>query len=393
MIPFIDLNSQQNRIRPQIDAAIARVLDHGKYIMGPEVLELEEKLAEFVGAKHCLACSSGTDALMLGLMARGIGPGDVVFTTPFTFFATAEVIALLGATPVFVDIDRDTYNIDPAQLELAIQAVEENDASIYPLPSPFTLVARATAASPFTSRCVIPVDLFGLPADYDSILPIAQEHGLFVLQDAAQAFGAEYKGKKCPTQGDIGATSFFPAKPLGCYGDGGAVFTDDDQHAEVMRSIRVHGQGTDKYNNIRIGLNARIDTLQAAILLEKLKIYSEEIQLRQQVAQRYYGRLTHNTSNLKPQKVPEGSLSVNAQFCLESDRRDEIQTKLKQAGIPTAIYYVKPLHLLDAYSDLGYKEGDFPIAEQVSERIFALPMHPYLTDDDQKRIVNCLLKT
>jgi len=370
---FIDLKTQQDRIRPQIDAAIKRVLDHGKYIMGPEVYELEEKLADFVGSKHCISCSSGTDALLMGLMAYGVGPGDAVFTTPFTFFATAEVISLLGATPVFLDIDPDTYNIDPDQLELAIQAVKANDPSIHPLPSPFTL-----NSSPLTIRGIIPVDLFGLPVDYDAIIPISEKYDLFILQDAAQAFGAEHKGKKCPSLGHIGTTSFFPAKPLGCYGDGGAVFTNDEGLATILRSIRIHGKGTDKYNNVRIGLNGRMDTIQAAILLEKLKIYPEEIELRQKVAETYQRHLTLNTSNIKLQKVPSGTLSVYAQFCIESPKRAEIQLMLREDGIPTAVYYERPLHLLPAMGHLGYREGDFPVAEKVSNRIFALPMHPYL---------------
>lgn len=393
---FIDLETQQERIRPQIDAAIKKVLDHGKYIMGPEVFELEEILATFVGSKHCISCSSGTDALLMGLMAYGVGPGDAIITTPFTFIATAEVISLLGATPVFVDIDPDTYNIDPKQLELAIQAVKANDSSIYPLPSTLNSSLSTDKNSPLstdahsqslTLRGIIPVDLFGLPADYESILPIAKKNGLFVLQDSAQAFGAEYKGKKCPTHGHIGATSFFPAKPLGCYGDGGAVFTDDDRLAEIMRSIRVHGQGTDKYNNVRIGLNGRMDTFQAAILLEKLKIYPEEIELRQKVAERYLKHFTFHPSPFTLQEVPEGSLSVYAQFCIESELRDAVQSKLKEAGIPTAVYYIKPLHLLDAYSTLGYEEGEFSVAERTSHGIFALPMHPYLSQEDQEIIV------
>ena len=355
---FIDLKSQQQRIRPQIEAAINKVLDHGKYIMGPEVYELEEKLVEFVGAKHCISCSSGTDAILMGLMAYGVGPGDAVFTTPFTFISTAEAISLLGATPVFVDIDPGTYNIDPTKIE---QVVE-----------------KTLSEGQLKPQGIGPVDLFGLPADYDAIMPIAEKYDLFVLQDAAQAFGAEYKGKKCPSLGHIGATSFFPAKPLGCYGDGGAVFTNDDGLAGILKSIRIHGKGADKYNNVRIGLNGRMDTFQAAILLEKLKIYPEEIKLRQQVAERYKKTFKDNTSNIKLQNVPAGTLSVYAQFCLESAQREGTQAKLKENGIPTAVYYERPLHLLPAFTHLGYREGDFPEAEKVSHRIFALPMHPYL---------------
>ena len=371
---FIDLKSQQQRIRPQIDAAIKRVLDHGKYIMGPEVHELEEKLGEFVGAKHCISCSSGTDALLMGLMAYGVGPGDVVFTTPFTFIATAEAVSLLGATPVFVDIDPGTYNIDPSQLELATKAVKENDSSVYPLPSAFSHQPSALAP-----RGIIPVDLFGLPADYDVIMPIAEKYDLLVLQDAAQAFGAEYKGKKCPSLGHIGAASFFPAKPLGCYGDGGAVFTNDDGLAGILKSIRTHGKGTDKYNNVRIGLNGRMDTIQAAILLEKLKIYAEEIELRQQVAERYKKNMKLNGLNIEVQNAPKGTFSIYAQFCIQSDQRAVVRAKLKENGVPTAVYYERPLHLLPAFTHLGYCKGDFPVAEKVSQRVFALPMHPYLS--------------
>lgn len=382
MIPFIDLKAQQHRIRPQIDAAIAKVLDHGKYIMGPEVFELEEKLAEFVDSKHCISCSSGTDALLLGLMAYGVGRGDAVFTTPFTFIATAEVISLLGATPVFVDIDPDTYNLDPSQLKLAIQAVKAKDPSIYPLPS----TLHSPLSTDLTLRGIIPVDIFGVPADYDSILPIAQRHGLFVLQDAAQAFGAESKGGKCPTLGHVGATSFFPAKPLGCYGDGGAVFTEIDELADIMRSIRIHGKGKDKYDNVCVGLNGRMDTLQAAILLEKLEIYPEEIELRQLVAQQYVKHLTHNSSDFKPQKVPECSRSVFAQFCVEVPDREEVQDRLKLNNIPCAIYYPRPLHLLSAFKRLGYNQGDMPVAEALSRCVLALPMYPYL-DSDQIALI------
>jgi len=364
---FIDLKKQQEQIRPEIDQAIKTVLDHGKYIMGPEVAKLEEKLADFVNSKHCISCASGTDALLLGLMAYGVGVGDAIFTTPFTFFATAEMIALTGATPVFVDVDPETYNIDPAKLIDAVEKVKQEGI--------------------LNPKGIIPVDLFGLPADYDAILPFANEQGLFVLQDAAQAFGAEYKGKKCPSIGHVGITSFFPAKPLGCYGDGGAIFTDDDALADIIRSLRVHGKGVDKYNNIRIGWNARMDTIQAAIVLEKLKIYPTEIEQRQNVSMEYTTRMP----NIKNQKIPTGLKSVWAQFCLESTERTAIQNALKENDIPSVIYYVKPLHLLDAFSHLKYKKGDFPIAEKLSEEIFALPFHPYLQSSDIEKICDVLL--
>ncbi|MBT3190943.1 MAG: DegT/DnrJ/EryC1/StrS family aminotransferase, partial [Verrucomicrobia bacterium] len=325
MIPFVDLEKQQERIRPQIEAAVRRVLDHGQYIMGPEVQELEEQLAEIAGVKHCVSCSSGTDALLLPLMAKGVGPGDAVFTTPFSFIAAAEVIALTGATPVFVDIDPDTYNIEPAKLADAIVETKREGALI--------------------PKAIVPVDLFGLPADYDQILPIAKDHDLFVLEDAAQAFAAEHRGQRAPSLGHAGATSFFPAKPLGCYGDGGAAFTDDDKLAEIMRSIRIHGKGADKYSNVRVGLNARMDTLQAAILLEKLAIYPEELAMRNGVADRYIDALRH-VNGLKLPIIPDGHRSVWAQFSVQSEHREEIQAHLKSAGIPTAVYYVCPLHLL-----------------------------------------------
>ena len=364
---FIDLKAQQDRIRPQLDAALSRVLDHGRYIMGPEITELEAELARLCGSKHCIACASGTDALLLGLLAYGVGPGDAVITTPFTFFATAEMIALTGATPVFADIDPDTYNMDPAELAKAIEKVR--------------------ADGKLTLKGIITVDLFGLSADYDAICPFVEKNGLFLIQDSAQAFGAEYKGKRCPTMGHIGTTSFFPAKPLGCYGDGGAVFTDNDELAAIMTSLRVHGEGVDKYNNVRIGINGRMDSFQAGILLEKLKLYPEEIELRQQVASQYTEQLT---PALKLQTIPVGSNSVWAQFCLEADNRDVIMARLKEAGIPSVIYYVKPMHLLDAFKDLGYAEGDFPVSEAASKHIFALPMHPYLTSEDIDRICDVI---
>jgi UDP-2-acetamido-2-deoxy-ribo-hexuluronate aminotransferase len=368
---FIDLKAQQDRIRPLIDAAIKRVLDHGQYIMGPEVAELERMLADFVGVKHAIACSSGTDALLLPLMAYGIGPGDAVFTTPFTFFATAEIIALTGATPIFVDIDPETFNIDPDKLEQAIinSTSEIKNSKLIP-------------------RAIIPVDLFGLPADYDRIMPIAEKYGLRVIQDAAQSFGALYHGRRAPGLAHVGATSFFPAKPLGCYGDGGAVFTDDDELAETIRSLVVHGKGADKYNNVRIGLNARLDTIQAAILMEKLKIYPEEIELRQVVAERY--SLMLSGDSFTTPIVPVGLTSVWAQYTIRCDDRDAVQKRLSQAGIPTMIYYVKPMHLLDAMSYLGYKEGDFPIAEEAASTVLSLPFHPYMVTSDQEQIITTI---
>lgn len=356
-VPFIDLKAQYERIQDDVNAGIQRVLQHGKYIMGPEVAEFESKLAEFCGAKHAITCSNGTDALSLGLMAYDIGPGDAVFTTPFTFFATAEVIALAGATPVFVDIDPKTFNIDPVKLG------EE--------------VERIVAQGKLKPRGIIPVNLFGLAPDFDSIDAIAKEHDLFVLEDTAQGFGGIYNGRVSGSLGDISSTSFFPAKPLGCYGDGGAVFTSDDDLAAKMRSIRVHGQGADKYDNVRIGLNARFDTMQAAIMLPKLAIFSEEIELRQQVAENYSRALD---GLVETPFIPEGYKSVWAQYSVLSDRREEIQAALKEAGIPSVVYYRIPCHLSKAFEHLGYAEGDMPESEKASKRIFSLPMHPYVEE-------------
>ena len=372
-IPFIDLKTQQARIRPQIEARIRNVLDHGQYIMGPEVRELEEKLAEFTGAGHALTCSSGTDALLMVLMALEIGPGDAVFTTPFTFIATAEVIALLGATPVFVDIDPRTFNMDPRKLALAIEAVKADDPSIYPLPSR----SRFTAHSSPVPKAIIPVDLFGLPADYDAIVSIAAENGLFVLADAAQSFGGEYQGRRVGTLGHATATSFFPAKPLGCYGDGGAVFTDDRELAEKLSSLRVHGKGADKYDNIRVGLNARMDTLQAAILLPKLEIFPDELQARQEVARLYSEHLGGCHAPLTAPHIPRDCKSAWAQYSVLSENRETDRRKLTDAGIPTAIYYPQPLHMQPAFDYLNYQKGDFATTETISRNIFSLPMHPY----------------
>ena len=380
---FIDLAAQQRRIRKRIEASITNVLDHGKYIMGPEIQILEEKLARYAGVKHAISCASGTDALLLALMACEIGPGDAIFTTPFTFIATGEVISLLGATPVFVDIDPRTFNIDPSKLEPAVQAVQDNQATDHPLP-------RSGAA--LVPRGIIAVDLFGLPADYDNLNAIAGRHGLFVLEDAAQSFGAEYKGKKACNLAQIGGTSFFPAKPLGCYGDGGMCFSDYDNLYEIMMSLRVHGKGTHKYDNVRIGMNGRMDTLQAAVLLAKFDIFPEEIELRQQVAQRY-SQLLNQQAEVQAPVVPEEMASAWAQYSVlarDETHRTQLQAKLKEAGIPTAIYYPKPLHLQTAFKSLGYEEGDFPVSEDFSGRIFSLPLHPYLSGSDQEIIVKAL---
>ena len=365
---FIDLKAQQRRIRAKIEEKIRAVLDHGQYILGPEIGELEKRLSEYVGVNHAISCASGTDALLMALMAYNVKPGDMIITTPFTFIATAEVVSLIGARPVFADIDPKTFNIDPAKLE---QAVKNHKA-----------------------KGIITVDLFGLPADYDPINAIAKKYGLFVIEDAAQSFGAEYHGKKTCSLADMSCTSFFPAKPLGCYGDGGAVFTNDDELAHQLRSIRVHGQGVDKYDNVRIGINGRMDTIQAAILLAKLDIFPEEVCLRQQVAHIYTQLCTLHSALCTP-SVPEDLMSVWAQYSLlarDSHVRKRVQDALAKAGIPTAIYYPKPLHLQQAFEYLGYKQGDFPITEDCAARIFSLPMHPYLAPQEQENIADIIGK-
>ncbi|MCG6535908.1 MAG: DegT/DnrJ/EryC1/StrS family aminotransferase, partial [Syntrophales bacterium LBB04] len=323
---------------------------------------------------------------LLALMAYNLGPGDAVFTTPFTFVATAEVISLLGATPIFVDIDPRTYNMDPEKLELAVQALIKNDPSIHPLPAISHVGSRISELRP---KGVIPVDLFGLPADYDRINTIAREHHLYVIEDAAQSFGAEYHHRRACALSAVACTSFFPSKPLGAYGDGGMCFTQDDQLAEVMRSLRIHGQGINKYENVRIGFNGRLDTLQAAVLLAKFEIFAEEIELRNEVAKRYTDLVTHYSSLVTP-FIPGGMKSAWAQYSVLAknsiDRQNLIQ-KLKEDSIPTAIYYPKPLHLQTAFAFLGYREGQFPISEDCARRIFSLPMNPYLKPEDQERIV------
>lgn len=383
---FIDLAAQQKRIRDQIVQGIEAVLNHGQYIMGPEIAALERELARYVGARHAISCASGTDALLMALMARGIGPGDAVLTTPFTFIATAEVISLLGATPVYVDIDPKTYNIDPDRVERCLAALRGKDAGLHPLP-------RRPGLEGLAPKAVITVDLFGLPADYGRVEDIAKREGLFLIEDAAQSFGAEFKGRKSCSFGDVACTSFFPAKPLGCYGDGGMCFCSDDNLAEIMRSIRLHGKGEHKYENIRIGINGRMDTMQAAVLLAKFSLFEEELMLRQVVAGRYTERL-HTFRGLVTPFIPAGYRSVWAQYSLlaqDEARRDTIMKKMQAAGIPTVIYYPRPLHLQGAFSFLGYRAGDFPVSEDCARRIFSLPMHPYLSETDQEKIVTALL--
>jgi len=367
---FIDLAEQQKLIRKPLENRFQTIMNHGKYIMGPEVFELEAKLKEFVGVKHCISCSSGTDALLMALMSWEIGPGDAVLTTPFTFIATSEVIRLIGATPVFVDIDEKTLNIDPIGLESKI--VELNKKS------------------DLLPRVVIPVDLFGLPADYPEIIRIGIKYGLKVLGDGAQSFGAEINDQKVHSMADAFTTSFFPAKPLGCYGDGGAVFTNDDGLADILKSIRVHGKGDHKYDNVRTGINGRLDTMQAAILLEKLAIFPGEIINRERVAYEYTSKLG---DNLITPFVPEGFRSVWAQYSVlaaDSGERENIQKVLKENNIPSVIYYPKPLHLQTAYSDLKYNTEDFPVSEKIASIIFSLPMHPYIESAEISKIVNVI---
>ena len=362
VIPFIDLEAQQARIRERLDAAVGRVLAHGQYIMGPEVAELESRLSAFCGAAQTIACASGTDALALALMALGVGRGDAVLVPTFTFAATAEVVPLLGAVPVFVDVDADSFNVDPAGLRAGIAA------------------ARRAGLRP---AGMIAVDLFGQPADYDAIHEIARAHDLWVIADAAQSFGAGWRNRKVGTLARLTTTSFFPAKPLGCYGDGGAVFTDDPKLAAVIRSLRVHGQGEDKYDNVRIGINGRLDTLQAAILLTKLDIFADEIQARQRAAARYHELLAGLavTPSLR-----EGASSSWAQYTIRSPDREALRNRLATAGIPTAVYYARPLHRQTAYRAFPVAEGGCPIAERLATEVLSLPMHPYLDHATQEEV-------
>ena len=367
-IPFIDVAAQRRRLGSAVDDAIARVLAHCQFVMGPEVQAFEKDLAAFCGARHAISCASGTDALLLVLMARGVGRGDAVFCPAFTFCATAEVVALLGATPVFVDIDEATFNLDPVSLKRAIPVAQQKG---------------------LTPTAVIPVDLFGLPADHDAVAAISKAEGLFVLDDAAQGFGGIYKGRKLDTLASATATSFFPAKPLGCFGDGGAVMTDDDILAEIIRSLRMHGQGTDRYDNVRIGITGRLDTMQAAVLIEKLKIFQDEIATRNEAARRYNEALADIAT--VPQ-VPEGCTSVWAQYTirLQPGRRDQLAAELKTQGIPTAIYYPRPLHKLAAYTGFPLSEGGVPVAEKLADEVISLPMHAYLDAPIQDRIIGAV---
>jgi len=367
-IPFIDVMAQRRRLRSEIDVAVAKVLDHGQFVMGPEVRALEADLAAYCGARHVISCASGTDALLLPLMAKEIGPGDAVICPSFTFCATAEVGALLGATPVFVDIEEDTFNINPAHIAGA------------------AATARKLGLKP---KAVIPVDLFGLAADQGAVADAAAAEGLFVLDDAAQGFGATFKGRRLGTFGHATATSFFPAKPLGCFGDGGAIFTDDDGLADIIRSLRIHGQGSDKYDNVRIGVTGRLDTIQAAILIEKLKIFDDEIAARNRVAMRYNDLLRDVVT---VPEVPQDLTSVWAQYTvrLPQGRREGVAAALKAQNIPTAIYYPIPLHRQQAYKHFPVGEGGCPISDRVAGEVLSLPMHAYLDASTQDRIVDAV---
>ncbi|MCG6892182.1 MAG: DegT/DnrJ/EryC1/StrS family aminotransferase [Desulfobacteraceae bacterium] len=381
---FVDLHAQQQRIRSNIEERIGKVLDHGQYVMGPEIGDLEEKLADFTGTRYALACSSGTDALLMALMAYGVGPGDAIFTTPFTFVATAEVVALLGATPVFVDIDPVTFNLNPERLQEAVHSVAEEGLA------PFC--DETGREGKLTPRGIIGVDLFGIPADYDRIGAVAKSYGLFVVEDAAQSFGAVQNGKMACNLAHIGCTSFFPSKPLAGYGDGGMCFTQDEELFETMRSVRIHGMGAHQYENIRIGINGRLDTIQAAVLLAKFEIFPNEMNQRQEAADRYHALLA-DIPGLVPPTVPAGTVSAWAQYSVlagnEADRRKR-RERLQHADIPTAVYYPMPLHLQSAFRKLGYRKGHFPVSEDAAERIFSLPMHPYLDEEQQRSIAEAL---
>jgi dTDP-4-amino-4,6-dideoxygalactose transaminase len=370
-IPFIDLQTQRKRLGQALENAIRDAVESGQWILGPAVGELEQKLANFAGAKHVITCANGTDALLLILRAWGIGPGDAVFVPAFTFAATAEVVALAGATPVFVDVSPDTFNMDPAALEAAIAMVRRN-AELRP-------------------KVVVPVDLFGQPADYRRLLPIAKSHGLKVLCDCAQSFGAVLDHQSSVTYGDAAATSFFPAKPLGCYGDGGACFTNDDELASALRSLRFHGQGSDAYEHVRIGMNSRLDTIQAAVLIQKLSIFPDEIAARDRIARRFNTALGQNEIIRVPHLI-SGARSVWAQYTIRvSGDRAKLQSALKDLGIPSRIYYPAPLPQQVAYG--GFPSVATPAAQQLSTEVLSLPMHPYLSDSDQQRIIDGVLNS
>ena len=370
---FIDLKSQYRRIQTSVNGRIQTVLEHGQYILGPEIAELEKQLASYVGSKHCIAASSGTDTLLMALMALDISQGDEVITSPFTFIATGEMIALASAKCVFVDIDPRTYNIDPTLIEAAI--------------------------TPRT-KAIMPVSLYGQCADFDAINAIAKKHNLPVIEDGAQSFGAMYQGKRSCALSTIGSTSFFPSKPLGAYGDGGALFTDDDQLAKLMREIRVHGQDR-RYHHPRLGINGRLDSMQAAVLLSKMEIFEDEVQARIKIGARYSALLKEAFAGAPADKqdagqqiitpfIAENCTSVYAQYTIEVPNRDFFETRMKTKGIPTAVHYPVPLHQQPVFEHLGCKTGDFPVSEKIASRVISLPMHPYLTEAQQQQVVNAV---
>ena len=360
---FIDLKTRLAYVRGRLDERVAAVHDHGQYILGPEVVELEEVIADYVGTKHCVGVSSGTDSLLIALMALEVGSGDEVVTVSYTWISTAEVIALVGAKPVFIDIDPDTWNMDPAQLEGAITE---------------------------RTKAIIPVGIYGQPADMDAINEIANRHNIPVIEDAAQSFGATYKDRKSCALSTIGSTSFFPSKPLGGFGDGGALFTDDDDMAEKFRQIRVHGQAH-KHHHPVLGLNGRLDTMQAAMLLAVFEIFPKEVTKRQVIGARYNTMLAEaELQGIQLPKIAEGSTSVYAIYTILTPQRDTLQARLKEAGIPSVAYYAVPLHLQPVFDHLNYQKGDFPVAEQVADQCLSLPMNPYLSETDQQAIVYAL---
>jgi UDP-2-acetamido-2-deoxy-ribo-hexuluronate aminotransferase len=362
---FIDLKSQYSRLKNEIDGRIAAVLDRQAFIQGPEVRELEEQLAAFSGARRVVTCANGTDALQLALMAYGIGSGDAVFVPSFTYTATAEVILLLGAQPIFVDVEPDSFNVDLDSVEAA--------------------VGRVRAAGNLRPAALITVDLFGQPVDYDRARAFADQHNLVFISDAAQGFGADYKGRRVGSGlADVTTTSFFPAKPLGCYGDGGAVFTDDDRIADVIRSICLHGKGDAKYDVVRVGVNSRLDTLQAAILLPKLAAFIDELERRHEVARAYIERLRNHVST--PIGAVDDARFAWAQFTIKVDNRDTVQARLKEAGVPTNVYYPRPMHLQPAYEVHGDGEGSLPVSERLAKDVLSLPMHPYLSVEEIDRV-------
>ncbi|MFA0006059.1 DegT/DnrJ/EryC1/StrS family aminotransferase [Vibrio splendidus] len=364
---FINLEAQYKHLKENIDTSIQKVLDHGNYIMGPEVFELEKKLADFVGVKHCITCANGTDALTLAMMAMDIKEGDAVFCPTFTFFATAETIAFAKATPVFVDSDEVTFNICPVDLEKRIQ--------------------RVIAEGYLIPKAIISVDLFGLPANYPELQRIAKKYDLKLIEDAAQGFGGLLNGQVAGSFGDIATTSFFPAKPLGCYGDGGAIFTDNDEFAALLSSYRIHGKGTDKYDNVRIGVNSRLDTIQAAILIEKLNVFPEELLMRNLIAKKYTDELCEI---YKTPTINDGYLSSWAQYTVIVENRDLEISKLNSKHIPAMVYYSKCMHLQTAFKSLNYRVGEFPIAEKLARSVLSLPMSPYLTENEQKKILGVI---